>query len=124
MLEALKKEVCRANLLLKEYGLITLTWGNVSARSEDGRYAVIGNPDPTGNRCPLSMLVSRDGVHFDTRYDIATEQVAKKFEGMYKGGVYGYPNAVEVDGVISVIVSVCKEDVRVFRFALPNAADA
>ncbi len=41
MLEELKKEVCRANLLLKEYGLITLTWGNVSAISEDRKYVVI-----------------------------------------------------------------------------------
>ena len=30
MLEKLKEEVCRANLLLPEYGLITFTWGNVS----------------------------------------------------------------------------------------------
>lgn len=41
MLEQLKKEVCSANLLLKEYGLITLTWGNVSAISEDNKYVVI-----------------------------------------------------------------------------------
>ena len=41
MLEALKQEVCCANVLLKEYGLITLTWGNVSAISEDRRYVVI-----------------------------------------------------------------------------------
>ena len=30
MLEELKKEVCEANLLLPEYGLVTFTWGNVS----------------------------------------------------------------------------------------------
>ena len=30
MLEELKKEVCEANLLLPQYGLITFTWGNVS----------------------------------------------------------------------------------------------
>ena len=30
MLTELKKRVCEANLLLKEYGLITLTWGNTS----------------------------------------------------------------------------------------------
>ena len=30
MLEALKEAVCAANLCLKESGLITLTWGNVS----------------------------------------------------------------------------------------------
>ena len=30
MLEALKKEVCAANLLLPEWKLVTFTWGNVS----------------------------------------------------------------------------------------------
>ena len=41
MLEQLKEEVFVANLKLKEYNLITLTWGNVSAISEDRRYVVI-----------------------------------------------------------------------------------
>lgn len=31
MLEALKKEVFEANLMLPKYGLVTFTWGNVSA---------------------------------------------------------------------------------------------
>ena len=30
MLEALKEQVCRANLLLPKYNLVTFTWGNVS----------------------------------------------------------------------------------------------
>jgi len=30
MLEALKEKVCKANLLLPKYGLVTFTWGNVS----------------------------------------------------------------------------------------------
>ena len=30
MLEELKAKVCAANLALREYGLVTLTWGNVS----------------------------------------------------------------------------------------------
>ena len=30
MLEELKDQVCRANLLLPEHGLVTFTWGNVS----------------------------------------------------------------------------------------------
>ena len=41
MLEQLKEEVCRANLVLVEQGLVTLTWGNVSGLSEDGRFMVI-----------------------------------------------------------------------------------
>ena len=36
MLEALKEEVCRANLMLPEHGLATFTWGNVSGVEYDG----------------------------------------------------------------------------------------
>lgn len=41
MLQELKERVCRANLNLVKYGLVVLTWGNVSALSEDGNYVVI-----------------------------------------------------------------------------------
>lgn len=41
MLEELKKDVCSANLKLVEYNLVVLTWGNVSAISDDRRYVVI-----------------------------------------------------------------------------------
>lgn len=41
MLEHLKEEVCKANLSLVENGLVILTWGNVSAISEDRKYVVI-----------------------------------------------------------------------------------
>lgn len=41
MLEQLKQEVFRANLLLKEYGLVVLTWGNVSAIDRESGLFVI-----------------------------------------------------------------------------------
>lgn len=41
MLEALKEEVCRANLLLPEHGLVTFTWGNVSGVDRDSGMMVI-----------------------------------------------------------------------------------
>ena len=41
MLEELKREVCEANLRLVEYGLVILTWGNVSAITPDRKYVVI-----------------------------------------------------------------------------------
>lgn len=37
MLEDLKQQVCQANLDLVAHGLVTLTWGNVSGRSDDGQ---------------------------------------------------------------------------------------
>ena len=41
MLEALKREVCRANLLLPRYGLVTFTWGNVSGIDRESGLVVI-----------------------------------------------------------------------------------
>ena len=41
MLEALKEEVCRANLLLPEHGLVTFTWGNVSGVDRESGMRVI-----------------------------------------------------------------------------------
>ena len=41
MLRELKEAVCEANLALVKYGLVTLTWGNVSGLSSDRKYVVI-----------------------------------------------------------------------------------
>lgn len=41
MLEDLKQQVCKANLELVAHGLVTLTWGNVSAISPDRKFVVI-----------------------------------------------------------------------------------
>ena len=41
MLEELKKKVYEANILLPKYGLVTFTWGNVSAIDRDSGLLVI-----------------------------------------------------------------------------------
>jgi len=41
MLVELKEQVCRANLLLPDHGLVTFTWGNVSAIDRDAGLVVI-----------------------------------------------------------------------------------
>ncbi len=41
MFRKLKKEVYEANLLLPKYGLVTFTWGNVSAITDDRKYVAI-----------------------------------------------------------------------------------
>jgi len=41
MLEQLKEQVCKANLLLPKYGLVTFTWGNVSAIDREKELFVI-----------------------------------------------------------------------------------
>ena len=71
MLEKLKEEVLRANLLLPKYGLVTFTWGNVSALSEDGKYVVI---KPSG--VDYDKLKPEDMVVMDLN--------GNKIEGEYK----------------------------------------
>ena len=41
MLETLKQEVLEANLLLPQYGLVTFTWGNVSAVDREKGVVII-----------------------------------------------------------------------------------
>ena len=41
MLEALKEQVCKANLLLPKHGLVTFTWGNVSGIDREQGLMVI-----------------------------------------------------------------------------------
>ena len=41
MLEALKEQVCEANLLLPKHGLVTFTWGNVSGIDREKGLVVI-----------------------------------------------------------------------------------
>ena len=41
MLESLKKAVCEANLMLPAHGLVTFTWGNVSAIDRESGLVVI-----------------------------------------------------------------------------------
>ena len=41
MLEELKQKVYEANMLLPKYGLVTFTWGNVSAIDRETGYFVI-----------------------------------------------------------------------------------
>lgn len=63
MLDDLKTQVCRANLELVRYGLVTLTWGNVSGLSLDGQYVVIKPSGVSYERmAPESMsVVDLDG---------------------------------------------------------------
>ncbi len=72
MLEELKKKVCEANLLLPKYGLVTFTWGNVSAVDRESGMIVI---KPSG--------VEYDGMKPGDMVvvELATGKIA---EGRYK----------------------------------------
>ena len=69
-IDQLKKEVCDANLLLPRYGLVTLTWGNVSAIDRDSGLIVI---KPSGvsyeTMCSEDMVVTdMEGNIVDGRF--------------------------------------------------------
>lgn len=64
--EKLKKEVYKANMDLVKYNLVIFTWGNVSGKSDDGKYMAI---KPSG--VPYEKLKWQDIVVID----IATGKV-------------------------------------------------
>lgn len=71
MLEQLKKTVCEANLLLPKYGLVTFTWGNVSAVDREKGLIVI---KPSG--------VEYDGMTWEDM--VVVDLNGKKVEGRWK----------------------------------------
>ena len=60
MLEQLKQDVYRANMQLKEFGLVVLTWGNVSAIDRESGLVVI---KPSG--VPYDTMKAEDMVVVD-----------------------------------------------------------
>ena len=72
MLEELKQQVCEANLLLPKYGLVTFTWGNVSAVDREKGLVVI---KPSG--VPYEGMTADDMVVVDL-------ESGKVVEGKYK----------------------------------------
>ena len=71
MLEQLKEEVCRANLLLPEYRLVTFTWGNVSGIDRESGLMAI---KPSG--VEYDKLTPEDMVLVDV-------QTGKRVEGKW-----------------------------------------
>ena len=72
MLEQLKKEVLEANLALPKYGLVTFTWGNVSAVCREKGVMII---KPSG--------VEYDGMTADDMVVVSLE-TGEVVEGKYK----------------------------------------
>ncbi|MBQ9208441.1 MAG: L-ribulose-5-phosphate 4-epimerase [Oscillospiraceae bacterium] len=71
MLEKLKEEVCRANLMLPEYDLVTFTWGNVSGVDREANAFVIKPSGvPYKGMSPDDMVVIslEDGSVIEGRY--------------------------------------------------------
>ncbi|MGM9606495.1 MAG: L-ribulose-5-phosphate 4-epimerase [Oscillospiraceae bacterium] len=70
MLEQLKKQVCEANLLLPKYGLVTFTWGNVSALDRETGLIVIKPSGVEYDRMTADdmVVVDLDGTVVEGHY--------------------------------------------------------
>lgn len=72
MLEKLKQEVLEANLMLPKYGLVTFTWGNVSAVDRESG----------------TLVIKPSGVEYDTMTAddmvVVDLETGKTVEGKYK----------------------------------------
>ena len=72
MLEELKEKVCKANLLLPKYDLVTFTWGNVSGIDREKGLVVI---KPSG--VEYDTMTAEDMVVLDLK-------TGERVEGRYK----------------------------------------
>jgi hypothetical protein len=86
-------------------------------RLPDGRFYYVGNP-LAGNRIPLALSLSRDGVRFDRHFILGDTHYERRKPGGSKGGEYGYPHSLIHGDHLYVIVSRQKEAVEVLRVAL------
>lgn len=84
----------------------------------DGRFYGVSNAKVRGGRCPLDLYLSSDGINFNKHYIIRDEHYEMQVEGMYKGGIYGYPHTLIHEGYMYVIYSKRKEAIEVTKFKL------
>ena len=75
MLEELKEKVYRANMQLKEYGLVVLTWGNASAVDrEKGLFVIKPSGVPYDEMSPADMVVmSLNGEKIEGRLNPSSD---------------------------------------------------
>ena len=85
-------------------------------RLPDGRYYFLGNVD--NRRSSLALLISENGRDFNDWYILSDVDYEQLKEGMYKGGLYGYPTSCFADGYMYIIYSLRKESVEVLRVKL------
>ncbi|MDI9584585.1 MAG: exo-alpha-sialidase [Acidobacteriota bacterium] len=92
-------------------------------RLPDGQFYYVGNP-LAGNRFPLVLSLSRDGLSFDRHFVLGEEHYRMSREGRWKGGEYGYPHSLVHEAYLYVIVSRQKEGVEVLRVALGELGES
>ena len=97
-------------------------WGQ---RTQDGRYALVYNPDPK-RRWPLVMLTSDDGVTFGDPHALHGELPPRRYEGKSKSPGASYHRGLSKwnddgswkDDAVWLVYSLNKEEIRVARVPL------
>ena len=89
MLESIKQQVLQANMDIVKYGLVLLTWGNVSAYDEETGYVVI---KPSGVSYDMMkaddmVVVDLDGNRIEGTLNPSSDtpthiEIYKAFEGI------------------------------------------
>lgn len=89
-------------------------------RLPDGRFYYVGNPVYGSGRNPLMLCISEDGKNFSKQYILRDEPYRLQYKGLYKGGVYGYPQALVQGDYLYIIYSKQKEYIEITRVALAD----
>ncbi len=92
-----------------------------SGNLPDGTCYLLGNHvaylDGSGDRNPLTIVLSSDGVYFDRAYAVRATPYARNYEISSKIGCQ-YPDAVVADGYLWVVYSIHAQDIGVSKIAL------
>ncbi len=94
-----------------------------TGRLPDGRFYCVSNAKTGSGRRPLDLYLSEDGESFDRHIVLRDEPYAMQFEGLYKGGQYGYPHSLVHDGALYVIYSKQKEAIEVTKLDLRRLSE-
>ncbi len=84
----------------------------------DGRYYYVGNISAA--RAELMLMISEDGVNFNTVYYLGNTEYIQQKDGLYKGGNYGYPTTYIDNEYLHVVYSRGKEALGVLRVKLSD----
>ncbi len=89
-------------------------------RLPDGRFFYVGSPIPGSDRNPLMLCLSDNGTDFSRQYILRNERYEQQIEGLYKGGVYGYPSVTITEDSMYIIYSKHKEAIEVTKIDLAS----
>jgi hypothetical protein len=89
-------------------------------RLPDNRLYYVGNPILNSGRNPLVISISNNEKDFEQSYIIKTGANEKRFQGIAKGGLWGYPHAVVYKNRMFVIYSSQKESIYVSALSIKD----